>query len=154
MIPLPLDRLAVIVGGEHRERHAELAVEAPRAGGGGEGAEQLRVEGVLDDGLAVAAGDRHHPPEMRAAVPGSQPLQGGQRRVDGDGRQAGRRRVRPYQRRRGPVGGGLAEEVVAVRLAAGQGDEERPPRQAARVDGDGLDDGSRRPARGWRRASS
>jgi hypothetical protein len=66
-------------------------------GGHGTGAGELCEERILDHCPAIAAGDRHHPGKVGAAIPGGQVFQGAQR---GCGRDRGRAisRRRPSHR--------------------------------------------------------
>ena len=128
--------------GEHGQWHSHLAVPAAGAGGHAIATGQQGCQGALDHGLAIAAGDRHHPLDVAAAVPGRQLLQRCQRVVHKKVGTAGRGwwssplpgPAATHHDHRGPGGFGGLHIGMAVAAAAAQGKEQISRQYPARID--------------------
>src|SRR5262249_20249619 len=132
---------------QYSKRQTQLSVVAARLGEQ-YAARKQSFEGVLDDGLAVASGDRQHTLKMLAAMPASQGLQSAQGVGNYDDWPF-RRQVQACdmvlcdQCRRGAVAKCVREEAMAVSLGSLEGDEERCRSSAARIGADGIGGGGR-----------
>ena len=119
------DQEVLVPGSEQGEGHSDVVVQV--ALGGADRSNLVKDGGdhLLDGGLAVAAGDGHHPPGEAVAPGGGQAAEAqagvvyqplGQFRIQGTVHQGGG----------GALGRGLGDKVMAVEARPPQGHEEGP----------------------------